>query len=205
MNGADYCGLIFGELDHLAPFLGFVGDQFAELGGRHRHRDAAEIGDAFLDLGVGEAGGDLAVELGDDIGRRVLRRADALPGEGLIAGHEIGHRRQIRQDRMRVLLVTASAAQPAGADMFDREDDLVEQHLHLTAEQVGDGRRVAAIGHMQHVDAGHHLEQFAGQMRRRADAAGRHIDFARMRLGIGDEFGNAMHRQRRIDHQDLAD
>src|SRR5260370_36968043 len=26
-----------GELDHLGPLLGFVGDEVAELGGRHRH------------------------------------------------------------------------------------------------------------------------------------------------------------------------
>ena len=67
------------------------------------------------------------------------------------------------------------------------------------AKKVSDRRRIAAIGHMQHVDAGHHLEQLAGKMRRRADAAGRHIDLARMRLGIGDQLRHAVHRQRRID------
>ena len=74
--------------------------------------------------------------------------------------------------------------------MVDRQDDLVEHDLDLAFEQIGDRRRVAAIRHVQHVDAGHHLEQFAGEMRRRADAARGHVEFARMRLGIGDEFGN---------------
>ena len=36
--------------------------------------------------------------------------------------------------------------------------------LHLPAEQIGQRGRRAAIGHMHHVDAGHHLEQLAGDM-----------------------------------------
>ena len=35
-------------------------------------------------------------------------------------------------------------------------------------------------------------------MRRRADAGGRHIDLARARLGIGDEFRDRVHRHSRI-------
>src|SRR5262245_10052533 len=41
------------ELDHLAPLLGFVDDQFAELGRRSRQRRAAEIDEARPHLGVG--------------------------------------------------------------------------------------------------------------------------------------------------------
>ena len=33
-----------GELDHLAPLLGFLGDQLAEVGGRARKHRAAKIG-----------------------------------------------------------------------------------------------------------------------------------------------------------------
>ena len=32
-----------GELHHLAPFLGFVGNELAKIGGRARQRDAAEV------------------------------------------------------------------------------------------------------------------------------------------------------------------
>ena len=64
----------------------------------------------------------------------------------------------------------------------------------LSFEHVGDGRRVAAIRHVQHVDAGHHLEQLAGKMRRRADAAGRHVELARICLGVGDQFRNRFDR-----------
>jgi hypothetical protein len=40
-----------GELDHLAPLLGFLRDQLAEVGGRHRHRHAAQIGKPRFILG----------------------------------------------------------------------------------------------------------------------------------------------------------
>ena len=66
------------ELDHLAPFLGFVGDELAEVGGRAAQarvppRSASR---AFI-LGSARAGVDLLVELVDDLGGRVLGRADA--------------------------------------------------------------------------------------------------------------------------------
>src|SRR5262245_50380406 len=55
-----------GGPDHLAPLLGFVGDELAEFGGRHRHRHAAQIGEPRLDRGIGEAGVNCLVELVDD-------------------------------------------------------------------------------------------------------------------------------------------
>src|SRR5262249_15602347 len=39
-----------------------------------------------------------------------------------------------------------------------------EQDLHLPAEQIGKRGYAAAIGHVQHVDASHHLEQLARDM-----------------------------------------
>src|SRR5215813_10910402 len=43
------------ELHHLAPLLGFVGDEPAEVSGRHRHRHATQIGEPCFDRGIGEA------------------------------------------------------------------------------------------------------------------------------------------------------
>jgi len=34
-----------GVLNHLAPLLSFVRDELGEIGGRHRHRHGAELGD----------------------------------------------------------------------------------------------------------------------------------------------------------------
>ena len=64
----------------------------------------------------------------------------------------------------RVAVVTASARSlPALMCSIDA-GKLIEHDLHLSAEQIGERGRCAAIGHVHHVDAGHHLEQFAGHM-----------------------------------------
>src|SRR6516162_10073766 len=68
-----------GGADHLAPFLGFFGDQLAELGRRSRQRRAAEVSETGLHLRVVESRVDLLVELVDDLGRRGLRYAEAVP------------------------------------------------------------------------------------------------------------------------------
>ena len=47
---------------------------------------------------------------------------------------------------------------------------------------------------MNHVDAGHHLEQFPADMCRSSIAGGCHADFARVGLGVGDEIGNRFGR-----------
>ena len=46
-----------------------------------------------------------------------------------------------------------------------------EHHGDASGNQVGRGLSAAAgVGHVRHLDVGQHLEQFAGQMRRAADA-----------------------------------
>jgi hypothetical protein len=52
----------------LPPFLGFVSDEFSELGRRHRHRGGSKIGKARLEVRVGESGVDLSIEFVDDRG-----------------------------------------------------------------------------------------------------------------------------------------
>src|SRR5262249_19320977 len=52
-----------GRPDYLAPLLGIVGDEFAEVGGRARERLAPQVGKPRLHLGIGEARVDLRVEL----------------------------------------------------------------------------------------------------------------------------------------------
>src|SRR3954470_1414746 len=57
--------------DHLAPLLGFIGNELAEIGGRERKYGAANLGTPRIHLGIGEQGVDLLVELGRDLGGRV--------------------------------------------------------------------------------------------------------------------------------------
>src|SRR6516225_5836235 len=67
-----------GELDHLAPLLGLVDNQLAELGRRSRQRRAAEVGEARPHLGIGERRVNLFVELIHDLNRRVSGRTDPI-------------------------------------------------------------------------------------------------------------------------------
>lgn len=56
-----------------------VGDEVGKVGGRNRLRYDAEARQARLQFRIGEPGIDCLVQRVDDVGRRVLRRADAEP------------------------------------------------------------------------------------------------------------------------------
>src|SRR5262245_1008981 len=51
-TAASVC-LDVGRADHLAPLLGFCGDEFAEVGRRADKRCAAQVGQPLLNLGIG--------------------------------------------------------------------------------------------------------------------------------------------------------
>ncbi len=55
--------------------------------------------------------------------------------------------------------------------------------------------KLAAIRHVNQVDAGHHRERCAEDMVRAADAGRGHIDLSRISLGIGDELGDRFGRR----------
>ena len=55
---------------------------------------------------------------------------------------------------------------------------------------------------MDQVDAGHHPEQLAAEMGQVSGPARGQVDLAGIGLGIGDELGNGLGRERRIDQQD---
>ena len=57
---------------------------------------------------------------------------------------------------------------------------------------------------MHHVDAGHHLEQLAGQVGSGAVAGGRHVDPAWISLGIGNELGNGPGGKRWVHYDDIG-
>jgi hypothetical protein len=84
-----------GGPDHLAPLLCFGGNMLSELGWRTGKHDGAQVGKLLLDFWVGERGIDLSVELVDDLGRRVLGRADSLPAAGLVARHKFADGRDV--------------------------------------------------------------------------------------------------------------
>src|SRR5262249_2912039 len=63
--GVPQCSLRLdaGELHHLGPFLGFRGDEVAEVAGRAKERHRAKVGKARLERGIGKPRLDLPVEL----------------------------------------------------------------------------------------------------------------------------------------------
>src|SRR5262245_47944814 len=68
-----------GELDHLAPLLGLIGNELSELDRAHRHGHMAYLSHPRLDLGFDEAGVDLTIERLDDLGRRTTRGDNTNP------------------------------------------------------------------------------------------------------------------------------
>jgi hypothetical protein len=93
------------ELHNLCPLFGFVDDKFSKVGGRHRHRRAAKVGEPCLNLGSGEARIELSVELVDDLGRRALRCPDAVPGARLAIRHKFAYGGDVGSTSERVAVV----------------------------------------------------------------------------------------------------
>src|SRR5215831_8260305 len=55
---------------------------------------------------------------------------------------------------------------------------------------------------MEQIDAGHHFEQFAGDMLYSSVASRGHRDLARIGLGVGDKLGNGLGWNRWMDLHD---
>ena len=58
------------------------------------------------------------------------------------------------------------------------------------------------IGYMDHFDAGHHPKQFTAEMAQVSGPARTQVYLARIRLGVSDELGDRLGRERRIRQQD---
>src|SRR5262249_35083535 len=78
------------------------------------------------------------------------------------------------------------------ADMIVESDQPLNRWLVQSTEQIIECRPATTIGHMNHVDPGHHVEQLAHQMCAASDTDRRHVELARIGLAIGDELGNRL-------------
>src|SRR5262245_37204146 len=159
--------LDIGGLYYLAPFLGFVGDQLAELGRRSRQRRAAEVGETGLHLRVVESRVDLLVELVDDLGRRGPRYAEAVPITHLVVRQELTHGRDVRQRVRARRGGYCERTQPASPDMLDGRRHCRKAYLYLPREEIGQSRPCATIENVHHISASHYFEKLAGHMHRR--------------------------------------
>ena len=71
----------------------------------------------------------------------------------------------------------------------------------MAGDGVGQSRRIALVGDRRHRDAELVLEQHGVEIRGRAGAGRGIVEPAGLRLGVLDEIGDRLHRQRRVDHQ----
>src|SRR5262249_47449581 len=126
--------------DDVAPLLGFVGDEFAEISGRADKRPASKVGKPRLHLGIGEASVDFLVELIDDLRRRVLGYADAIPVARLITRQELTHGRDVRQRVRARRGGYCERTQPASPDVLDGRRHCRKAYLYLPREEIGQSR-----------------------------------------------------------------
>src|SRR5262249_670211 len=96
-SGSASLRLDAGEFDHLAPLLGFLGDELAELGRRAEKRPAAQVGKPIVHLWVGEGRIDLFVEFVDDLRGRIPRRTETPHRARFVVRDELPHGRYVRQ------------------------------------------------------------------------------------------------------------
>src|SRR5262245_12410215 len=146
----------------------------------------------------------ISFELLDDLGWRVLGRAEAKPEARLIARHELAHGWKVRQRVRPRHGGHCERAQPTSPDIPYRSDSSGEHDLHLSTEQIIERRPATTIGYMGHVDAVHRLERLTRQMGGSADPGGRQANLARVGLGIGDELGNSFGRNRWMYRYDVG-
>src|ERR1051326_5190367 len=76
-----------GLVDDGAPLGDVAREQLRELGRRARFRNAAELGDAFLEIRLRDGVDDLPVEERDHLKRRPGRREQGVPAEHLELRH----------------------------------------------------------------------------------------------------------------------
>ena len=86
------------------------------------------------------------------------------------------------------------------AHMRQARQHEVEEHRHAAGDHVHDRQRIAAIGNVQHVDAGLDLEQFHREVVGRAVAGRGVTDVAGLRLRERDQLFKRLRREFRIDH-----
>src|SRR5258707_15312808 len=102
----------------------------------------------------------------------------------------------------RVAVVTASARSLPPLTYSIDEDMVANMTCTCPPSRSTSAGACAAIRHMHEGDAGHHLEQFTGNMVSGTDAGRRHVNLGGIGFGIGDEFWDRLDRYRGIHLHD---
>ena len=141
----------------------------------------------------------------DHGGRRARRGGQAEPRlhvEARIA--RLRQRGHIGQQRRAPGAGDGDRAQLACLHMGQGRGRVVEHGIHLPAQQVGDGRCAAPVGHVQHAQARELPEHLARQVDRRAAARRGEADALRTLPGMAHIVGHVLYGQARVDHEDVG-
>src|SRR5262245_63792311 len=109
-----------GRYNHLAPFLGFVGDEFAEISGRAWKHRAAQIGKPCFEFWIRNADIDFLVQSLDELYGRALRSTNAEPCTCLVVRQRVAQNRNVRQHIRPRRGGYGQGAEFAGPDIFHR-------------------------------------------------------------------------------------
>ena len=89
----------------------------------------------------------------------------------------------------------------ASLDLRQQRGHGAENKVHLSANQVCQGRCLTLVGHMQHIDATRTGQQFSRQLRLVANACRCKLDGTRIGLGRGHQFSGGFVRRAGWHHQ----
>ena len=155
------------------------------------------LSNLLLDLGLGENGLQLAVQLVDHRGRRLAGRHHHEPGRHVVAGHAgLVDRRNVLVGRNARGGGDAERSDLAALEHRLRRGEVAEHEVDVSGDDVVQRRHAAAIDDVGRLHAGHGLEQLGEQMVRRARPGGAERQLALLFLGVGDELRHGFHRHR---------
>jgi hypothetical protein len=137
---------------------------------------------------------------GNHFGARAFRREDAEPLRRVEAGQSrLVQRRNLRHRREASLRGEGDDADAAGPVVRNERRRAEDADRHLAADEILHRRPAAFVGHVNHVDARHLLEELPGHVLAASRARMGERELARIRLGIRDELLHGLHGQRRMN------
>ncbi len=171
----------------LGPLVDLALEILGEKGGPGAaRREYPDLVEPLAHAGVGERGLERRSEGVDRFLRRTLRQVHADPGGRLVAFEaELVEGRSIREELPALQRRDRDRAQCAGLDVVGQGRQ--PHHRQPPGDQVGLRLRRGAVGDVADIDAGHRLEQRAGEVASGAAAIAAGGQLARMRLEIGHQ------------------
>src|SRR6266704_302819 len=180
----------------VAPQRRFAADPGGKLGRRIAERIDADLVQPLDDARVAGRLRHLVRDAVDDRPRRRGRRENPVPGAAAKTRIKLCDRRQVR--KLRCALFARNGEQPdlAALRVLDHVRGISEDHLDLTADEIGYRLRASFVGNVAHFQSGTRSEQRRRKVCRAAGTARGVVELSRMRLRIIDEILERFRRHR---------